>query len=206
MALRTAMSYARVGGFIAGSGLGVVAAVTAAVLLGFGLSGVATAASARGGPKPRVWTVGTWHGKRGQFRSIQAAVDAAAPGDWIVIAPGDYKERGDYTTHRPVTAPAARVWIDKPDLHLLGLSRGGGTVAGTKSGPPCSASPSDQDRGPLGPQGPGRRTGIRVHEPTGVTIQNLTVCNFLSGQDGSGNQIWFNLGYGPGQIPMHIYP
>lgn len=36
-----------------------------------------------------------------QFNSIQAAVDAARPGDWILIAPGDYHERGDYTTHRP---------------------------------------------------------------------------------------------------------
>jgi len=205
MALRTAKSSARVRRIISGSGLRVVAAVTAAVLLGFGLSGVATAAPARGGPKPRVWTVGTWHGKRGQFRSIQAAVDAAAPGDWIVIAPGDYKERGDYTTHRPVTAPAAGVWIDKPDLHLLGLSRGGVIVDGTKSGPPCSASPSDQDRGPVGPQGPWGRNGIEVHEASGVTIQNLTVCNFLSGQDGSGNQIWFNGGYGTGQIHMHSY-
>ena len=34
-----------------------------------------------------------------QFSSIQAAVDAARPGDWILIAPGDYHERGDYTTH-----------------------------------------------------------------------------------------------------------
>lgn len=62
-------------------------------------------------------------------------MDAASPGDWIVIAPGDYKERGDYTTHRPDGAPAAGVFIDKPDLHLLGLSRGGVVVDGTKSGP-----------------------------------------------------------------------
>src|SRR5260370_25887131 len=128
MALRTARSSARVRRIISGSGLRVVAAVTAAVWLGCGLGGVATAAPARGGPKPRVWTVGIWHGKRGQFRSIQAAVDAASPGDWIVIAPGDYKERGHYTTHRPVTAPPAGVSVEKPDLHLLGLSRGGAIV------------------------------------------------------------------------------
>src|SRR5260370_26764768 len=180
MALGTAKSSARVRRIISGSGLWVVAAVTAAVVRVLGLSGVATAAPPRGGPKPRVWTVGTWHGKRGLFRSIQAAVDAAAPGDWIVIAPGDYKERGDYTTHRPVTAPAAGVWIDKPDLHLLGLSRGGVIVDGTKSGPPCSASPSDQDRGPLGPQGPGRRTGIELHDASSVHIPNLPDRNYLS--------------------------
>jgi hypothetical protein len=180
-------------------------AAAAAATLGLGLSGVAAAAPAPNGPKPKVWTVGTWHGKRGQFGSIQAAVDAASPGDWIVIAPGDYKERGDYTTHRPVTAPGAGVWIDKPGLHLLGLSRGGVIVDGTRSGPPCSASPSDQDRGPAGPRGPWGRNGIEVYEASGVTIQNLTVCNFLSGQDGSGNQIWWNGGYDTGQIHMHSY-
>src|SRR5260370_14216217 len=98
MALRTAKSSARVRRIISGSGLRVVAAVTAAVLLGFGLSGVATAAPARGGPKPRAWTVGTWHGKRGQFRSIQAPVDAAAPEDCIVITALHTKAHGDYTT------------------------------------------------------------------------------------------------------------
>jgi hypothetical protein len=182
-----------------------VAAATVTVLLGTGLSGVAAAAPAKNGPKPKVWTVGSWHGKPGQFQSIQAAVDAASPGDWVVIAPGDYKERGDYTTHRPTTAPGAGVFIDKPNLHLLGLSRGGVIVDGTKSGPPCSASPSDQDRGPVGPQGPRGRNGIEVYEASGVTIQNLTVCNFLSGQDGSGNQIWWNGGYDTGQVRMDSY-
>src|SRR5215831_2004313 len=153
-----------------------IAAVASAILLGLGLSSAATAASATAttaaregnatarvalaghGPKPKVWTVGIWHGKRGRFQSIQAAVDAASPGDWIVIAPGDYKERGDYTTHPPTTAPSAGVLIDKPNLHLLGLSRNGVIVDGTRSGPTCSASPADQDRGPVGPQ---RHRGLR---------------------------------------------
>jgi hypothetical protein len=189
----------------------IAASALAVALLTLGLTGVAAArpnvsrAPASHGPKPRVWTVGTWHGKQGQFRSIQAAVDAAAPGDWIVIAPGDYKERADYTTHRPVSAPGAGVWIGKPGLHLLGLSRGGVIVDGTKSGPACSAAPSDQDRGPAGPKGLWGRNGIEVYEASGVTIQNLTVCNFLSGQDGSGNQIWWNGGYDTGGIHMHSY-
>lgn len=184
------------------------AAAAVLVLLTIGVSGVAAAApagSAGHGQKPRVLTVGTFEGKRGEFRSIQAAVDAASPGDWIVIAPGDYKERGDYTTHPPEWAPAAGVYIDKPDLHLLGLSRGGVIVDGTKSGPPCSASPADQDHGPAGPSGPWGRNGIEVFEASGVTIQNLTVCNFLSGQPGSGNQIWWNGGYGTSQVHLHSY-
>ena len=40
----------------------------------------------------RVLRVGTYHGKRGQYQSIQAAVNAAHPGDWILVGPGDYKE------------------------------------------------------------------------------------------------------------------
>jgi hypothetical protein len=44
-----------------------------------------------------------------------------------------------------------------------------------------------------------------VYEASGVTIQNLTVCNFLSGQRGSGNQIWWNGGYDTGQVHMHNY-
>ena len=95
-----------------------IAAVASAILLGLGLSSVATAASATAttaaregnataqvalagnGPKPKVWTVGTWHGKRGRFQSIQEAVDAAAPGDWIVIAPA--------TTKSAATTPRTR--------------------------------------------------------------------------------------------------
>ncbi len=164
-----------------------------------------TPANVPNGPKPKVWTVGTWNGKAGRFDSIQEAVDAASPGDWIVIAPGDYKERGDYTTHKPTTAPGAGVWIDKPNLHLLGLDRNGVIVDGTKSGPACSSAAGDQDRGPVGTAGPWGRNGIEVFEASGVTIQNLTSCNFLSGQDGSGNQIWWNGGYDTGQVQMHSY-
>src|SRR5690348_6447014 len=39
----------------------------------------------------RVLRVGTYHGSKGQYRTIQAAVKAAKPGDWILIGPGDYK-------------------------------------------------------------------------------------------------------------------
>ncbi len=186
-------------------------AVTGIAALTAGLLAVAPSAQAHGrpggahGPKAKVWTVGTWHGKPGRFSTIQAAVDAAAPGDWIVIAPGDYKERGDYTTHRPTTSPGAGVWIDKPNLHLIGMSRNGVVVDGTKSGPACSSAAADQDRGPAdGPDHWGRN-GIEVYLASGVTIQNLTVCNFLSGADGSGNQIWWNGGYDTAKIGMHSY-
>src|SRR5271157_5863334 len=183
-----------------------MAIASAAALLTVGLSSLSVAmGNNSNGPKAKVWPVGEWNGKAGQFQSIQAAVDAASPGDWIVIAPGDYKERGDYTTHPPKTQPSAGVYIEKPDLHLLGLDRNGVIVDGTKSGPPCSSNASDQDRGPVGPSGPWGRNGIEVFEVSGVTIQNLTVCNFLSGQGGAGNEIWWNGGDGTGQIHMHDY-
>jgi hypothetical protein len=38
---------------------------------------------------PRVLLVGSYQGIPGQYSSIQAAVDAARPGDWILIGPGD---------------------------------------------------------------------------------------------------------------------
>src|SRR5206468_1516084 len=41
-----------------------------------------------------VLRVGTWNGIRGPYKTIQAAVNAARPGDWVLVGPGDYKERG----------------------------------------------------------------------------------------------------------------
>jgi len=34
----------------------------------------------------------TFHGHKGGFTTIQSAVNAAKSGDWILVAPGDYKE------------------------------------------------------------------------------------------------------------------
>ena len=42
----------------------------------------------------RVLQVGTYQGKAGQYSTIQAAVNAAQPGDWILIGPGTYPEKG----------------------------------------------------------------------------------------------------------------
>ncbi len=50
-----------------------------------------TGAAAARASSPRVLRVGTYHGIRGQYKTIQAAVDAARPGDWVLVAPGDYK-------------------------------------------------------------------------------------------------------------------
>ena len=101
-----------------------------------------------------------------QFNSIQAAVDAARPGDWILVAPGDYHERGDYTTHQPTDEAGAGVLITTPDIHLRGLDRNGVVVDGTKPGSPnCSPAAGDQD---FGPNGLGRN-GVEVFKADGVT-------------------------------------
>ena len=141
----------------------------------------------------KVLRVGTWHGKQGGFTSIQSAVDAASPGDWILIAPGTYHETGTHTDG---------VRITKPDLHLRGLERNSVVIDGTKAGfGTCSSDPAAQV---IGPGGAGRN-GIEVFKVDGVTIENLTVCNFLDGNGGGGTQIWWNGGDGSGAIGMGSY-
>ena len=52
---------------------------------------------------PRALRVGTYKGVKGKFKSIQAAVDAARPGDWILVGPGDYHERYDRRSPEPAS-------------------------------------------------------------------------------------------------------
>src|SRR5690242_19037394 len=47
-----------------------------------------------------VLLVGTFHHHRGKYRSIQAAVNHAKPGDWVLVAPGVYHERADHRKNR----------------------------------------------------------------------------------------------------------
>ena len=50
------------------------------------------------------------------YKTIQSAVNAARPGDWILILPGVYHEKSTQW-------PTAGVWIQKPNLHIRGLDR-----------------------------------------------------------------------------------
>src|SRR5579872_1640313 len=140
---------------------------------------------------PHVLRVGTWKGIPGQFRTIQAAALAAKPGDWILVAPGDYRETGYAGAPEP-----AGVLITTPDLHLRGMNRNTTIVDGTKSGPACSSNPLDQ--------GALARDGVEVLKADSTWVENLTVCNFLTGPNGGeGNQIWWNGGDGGGSINLH---
>jgi hypothetical protein len=123
------------------------------------------------------------------YSTIQGAVDAARPGDWILVYPGVYHEKSRQW-------PTAGVWIDKPDLHIRGLDRNRVIIDGSNgtAAHPCPSAAAKQDFTP--------RDGIVVWKASGVTIQNLTVCDYLSGPDGHGNEIWWDGGYATGKIGM----
>src|SRR2546423_3159786 len=154
----------------------------------------------------RVLLVGTYHGHKGSFGSIQAAVNAAHAGDWILVGPGNYKERADYkASGRPSADDSGGgVYITKPRIHLRGMDRNRVVVDGTKRGVANCAKaeskqtlgPKNKDKKPLG------RNGVEIYKANGVSVENLTACNFLDGAGGGGNQIWFNGGDGSGKIGM----
>jgi len=131
-------------------------------------------------------------GAPGQFSSIQAAINAAKPGDWILVAPGDYKEHAALTPSGSSDQPAG-VLITTPGVRLRGMNRNKVIVDGTKPGSPaCSSTESDQEVGP----GANGLNGILVWKANDVWVQNLTTCNFYKA---AGN-IWWNGGDGSGSI------
>jgi hypothetical protein len=178
--------------------LGLAAAVAAVTVVATAVA--APAAQAR---VPHVWRVGTWHGVRGNVASIAAALHKAQPGDWILIAPGDYHVRMDHFSQRGSSHPAGLI-ITTPRLHIRGMNRNGVVLDGTRPGSrKCSAARRAQDFGVPDATGhPSGRNGIEVFKTDGVSISNLTACNFLSGSQGSGNEIWWNGGDDSGKIGM----
>jgi hypothetical protein len=129
---------------------------------------------------------------RAYYRTVQAAVDAARSGDWILIYPGVYHEKSRQW-------PTAGVWIQKPDLHIRGLDRNNVIIDGSKgtTAHPCPQAAAQQDFTP--------RDGIVVWKASGVTVENLTVCDYLAGSGGHGDEIWWNGGDGTGTIGLGSY-
>ena len=144
----------------------------------------------------KVLRVGTYHGKKGQYKTIQAAVKAAKPGDWILIGPGDYKTHsGSFPkTGHPADKFPAGVLITTPRLRIRGMNRNTVIVDGTKKGPACNKIKADQNFGPTVSGGPGGLNGLMVWKADDVWIQNMTSCNFLGGNGDAGNEFWWNGG------------
>ena len=170
------------------------AGLTAASLLAASTAGLPGAIAQ---PADAVLRVGSWHGLPGSYSNVQRAVLAARPGDWVLVGPGDYKESGFTGSPEP-----AGVLITVPNLHLRGMDRNRVIIDGTRpTAGPCSAAKVDQVVTTKG------RDGVMDLKVDGVSIENLTVCNYLTGTGGGeGNEIWFNGGDGSGKIgigPFH---
>lgn len=167
------------------------------------LSSVAVLASSA---SARVLRVGSYHGIRGQFSSIQAAVNVARPDDWVLVGPGDYKTRSSRHPRGRIDRPAG-ILMTTRDVYLRGMNRNTVVVDGTKPGSPkCSSRAADQNFGPAGRQGRSGLNGVLVWKAANVWVQNLTACNFLGGPGGgNGNEIWWDGGDGSGKVGGHGY-
>jgi hypothetical protein len=183
-------------------------------VVGVGVLVAATlaACSSTNSSAPRALLVGSFDGHKGQYATIQAAVDAAKPGDTILIGPGDYHADDDIE-HPPTPKQAALgdfggVLVHTPDLWIRGMNRNTVIVDGTRPGAPkpCDSAPQWQQPGPKDPKGGYYGTnGIVVFQANDVWIQNLTVCNFLDGNGSAGNGVWWDGGSETGKIGLTGY-
>ena len=157
--------------------------VAVASALGVVLGGFGVAPTPAVGVGPNVLLVSPTP-PAGGYISIQAAVDAANPGDWILIAPGVYHEKGFNPVSGPEKPPPAEVYITKPNLHIRGMNRTGVIVDGTNvsttqgagtlpaGSPACSGDPALQDPGlPESDGNTHTREGILVWQTVGVSIE-----------------------------------
>ncbi len=147
----------------------------------------------------RVLLVGSYHGIKGQYKTLQSAVNAAKPGDWILIGPGDYKTTSSRSPDgRPDLKTA--VLITKKNLTIRGMNRNTVIIDGTTKGAACNDKKANQNFGPNTSKGHTGLNGILVYKANNVSIENLTACNFLGGSGDAGNEIWWNGGDGSGTI------
>ena len=132
------------------------------------LTGSVLASCSSGGSSPAVLLVGTYHGMAGQYSSIQAAVNAAQTGDFILVAPGDYHESDDAhvtSASQLSTGDHGGVVVHTSNLTIRGMNRDTVIVDGTKAGAPVGVQrrpavpelrPGRRGQGP----GPQRHRGV----------------------------------------------
>lgn len=168
---------------------------TAIALVASGVGGLV------GGVAPAsasVLRVGSFRGLAGQFSTIQAAVDAAHAGDFVLIGPGDYHETGNRAPPGAMgdDRAGAAVLATTPGLHIRGMDRDGVMLDGTRPGAPrCSAAAGDQNPGPADASGrPSGRNGLVVFKAGGTSVENLSACNFVTGSGGGGDELWMDGG------------
>jgi hypothetical protein len=148
-----------------------------------------------------VLRVGTFNGIPGEYTSIQEAVNAAKPGDWILIAPGDYKQSSTQPIPTEVGdgVAGADILVTTPDLFIRGMNRNTVMIDGTKPGTPeCSSEESAQTFGPTEGSAWRGNNGVVVYKASGVHLQNFSTCNFLGSEHG-GDSVWFDGGGSTGK-------
>src|SRR5665213_158137 len=118
----------------------------------------------------RVLRVGTYHGIRGQYTTIQAALKAAHANDWILVGPGDYKTKPSAISHPKGFAKfPAGVLITQARLHLRGMNRNTVIVDGTRPGSAvCSRSGKAQNFGYRVAGKPSGLNGLMVYKAPDV--------------------------------------
>ena len=161
---------------------------------------------------PAVLLVGTYHGKAGQYRSIQAAVDAAAarrldprragrlPRDddahvTSADAAGHGRPRRRGRAHRRICTSAG---MNRDTRHRR-------RHQGRRVRPRAAPLRSTRTSARSSTARPRVATGSSCGRPNDVSIENLTACNFLGGAGDSGNEIWWNGGDGSGKIGLTGY-
>ncbi|MHB8533193.1 MAG: hypothetical protein ACYDC2_10780, partial [Solirubrobacteraceae bacterium] len=170
-------------------------AAAASALVAFFPGTPAQAAASRCKSNKKVLRVGSWEGKKGQCSTIQEAVAHVAEGGWVLIGPGDYKQSssehvtGGYADDRA----GASVVVTTPNIHIRGMNRTTVMLDGTKPGyPECSSEEAAQYLGTAEGEHFSGNNGIIVYKTPGVRLQNFSACNFVNGNLGGGNEIWFD--------------
>src|SRR5438128_1199745 len=109
----------------------------------------------------RVWLVcnsSSYPCPRGAaYKAVSSAIARAGPGDWVLVWPGVYHEKG---------GNEAGVLITTPGVHLRGMDRNLVVVDGSNgtAATPCPADPALQDLTP--------RNGVEVFTTSGTSIEN----------------------------------